>query len=285
MKKYFPILIAILMFSAISCEDKTDIEKEKAAVIAVIEEETDAFIHKDYERWANTYLQDETNVRISASISGYDHVVGWNKLSTGFREYFDEPLTEEPSMAGEKTNYQVKIYDDVAWVMCDEKFKNIETGEYSNWEAVEARFLEKVDSQWKIVFLAYIDTLSYNGIIGAWNLAEMKYVQNGSVTYTLPEGNVSGEQIKIWSNGHFSFVGKFKTGSEIINNYGGGTFSFDGKFYEENILFHSGEGAVGNKVKMLLEITDDTLIQQWPVDADGNIDKNNYSVEKYVRLD
>jgi len=285
MKNYFPILIAILMVTAISCEDKTDIEKEKAAVIAVIEEETDAFIQKDYERWANTYLQDETNIRLSASISGYGHIVGWNKLSTGFKEYFDEPLTEEPSMAGEKTNYQVKIYDDVAWVMCDEKFKNTETGEYSNWEAVEARILEKVDSQWKIVFLAYIDTLSYNGIIGAWNLVEFRRTNNSSLVYSFPNGNVNGEQIKIWTNGHFSFVGEFVLNGKKTDNYGGGSYSLNGKNYDEHIESHVSKSSIGSTVKMLMEIKGDTLIQTYPVDADGNIDKNNYSVEKYIRLD
>ena len=101
--------------------------EEKEDIIAVIEEETDAFIHRDYERWANTYVQDETTIRLSAGSNGYNFVNGWDDLNSSFKEAFeDSPNLQVKAV---KTNYKIKVYGNAAWVICDEKFLNIETGE------------------------------------------------------------------------------------------------------------------------------------------------------------
>jgi hypothetical protein len=61
MKKTLQILLVIIFFAGISCQDKMDIEKEKEAIKAVIEEETRAYLDQDFERLAKTHLQDETS--------------------------------------------------------------------------------------------------------------------------------------------------------------------------------------------------------------------------------
>ena len=134
-------------------------EKEKEDIIAVIEEETDAFIHRDYERWANTYVQDETTIRLSAGSNGYNFVNGWDDLNSSFKEAFeDSPNLQVKAV---KTNYKIKVYGNAAWVICDEKFVNSETGEDIGGALIEARILEKVNGEWKIVYLSYINTTSY----------------------------------------------------------------------------------------------------------------------------
>jgi hypothetical protein len=158
MEKKMLTLIAIILVAGTSCQEKIDIEKEKTAIIDVIEAETDAFIQRDYERWANTYVQDETNIRLSAGNSGYDYVVGWDDLNSSFKETFEE--TASLQLKASKTNYKIKLFGDAAWVVCDEEIKNSETGK-SMGKLIEARVLEKVDREWKIVFLSYVNTTSY----------------------------------------------------------------------------------------------------------------------------
>ena len=161
MKKYLISLIVLVFLAGTSCQEKIDIEEEKKAIIAVIEEETDAAVHSDYERWANTYVQDETNIRLSASSNDYNYVVGWDELSSNFKEAFEETADQEPMSRGVKTNYKIKVYGNAAWAVCDEKFVSTETGEDMGWSAIEARFLEKVDGEWKMVFLSFVTTSSY----------------------------------------------------------------------------------------------------------------------------
>ena len=33
---------------------------------------------------------------------------------------------------------------------------------------------------------------------------------------------------------------------------------------------------------MLLEVKNDTLVQTWPVNENGQIDENNYRIEKFI---
>ncbi len=159
MKKYLWTLFALILLAGTSCQEKIDIEKEKEAIIAVIEEETDAYVHRDYERWANTYVQDETNIRLSASSTEYNYVVGWDDLNSSFKEAFEE-TTEQRQVKGVKTNYKIKVFGNAAWAVCDEKFVNIETGKDLG-NLIEARVLEKVNGEWKMVFLSYVNVTSY----------------------------------------------------------------------------------------------------------------------------
>ena len=121
-------------------------------------------------------------------------------------------------------------------------------------------------------------------IEGAWELIFGQYISNGEIIYDYPV-NLTGPDMKMWSKEHFIFVGIFQFDTTVINNYGGGTYTLVGNIYEENILYHQIESSIGVKIKMLLEISNDTLTQTWPVNANGEIDESNYNIEKYVRMD
>ena len=119
---------------------------------------------------------------------------------------------------------------------------------------------------------------------GAWQYVSAKYVSNDTVVFEFP-GTLNGSSMKIWTKNHFIFVGLFNFNSKEINSYGGGTYTLTGNRYVENILYHTNPEFVGKKIDMLLEIKNDTLIQTWPVNKDGQIDKHNYRIEKFVRAE
>ena len=78
MKKIFYSILGVLLITGgNSCQNKIDIEQEKEAIKAVIEEETNAYIEGDYDRFAATYLQDSTFIRLNAEKSNYEYIIGW----------------------------------------------------------------------------------------------------------------------------------------------------------------------------------------------------------------
>jgi len=162
MKKYLIPLIVLVFLTGTSCEEKIDIEQEKKAIISVIKEETNAFLSRDFERLAANYVQDETNIRLAASKSGYTYYVGWEDLGAAFKEYFEnnpDPSTNKYV----KTDYKVKVYKESAWAINNETVYDSE-GEISS-KMIVVRFLEKVDGEWKIVYLSTVNTTSYEEII------------------------------------------------------------------------------------------------------------------------
>jgi hypothetical protein len=120
-------------------------------------------------------------------------------------------------------------------------------------------------------------------IDGAWQLVYFKSVAGDTLRGLFP-GNFTGSDMKIWSKDHFAFVGLYKNDTSTINGYGGGTFTLDGNHYTETILYHTNQEAVGQIVKMMIEIKNDTLFQSWPLGDNGKIDSANYHLEKYIRF-
>jgi len=57
MKKYIWVLFAIIILAGTSCQETIDIEKEKNAIIAVIQEEGDAFAANDLDRISAIHIQ------------------------------------------------------------------------------------------------------------------------------------------------------------------------------------------------------------------------------------
>jgi hypothetical protein len=120
---------------------------------------------------------------------------------------------------------------------------------------------------------------------GAWKLVQSQ----GTTTDSL--GNVVSIDYhpivtKMWSEKNFSFIGQWQQDTLIRDFYGGGTYKLDGNRYEETETYHWSrpKTVLNDKYKMLLELRNDTLIQTYPVDDNGQIDKTHYYVEKYIRL-
>jgi len=158
MKKHLFFLFAIILLAVTSCQEKIDIEKEKAAIIAVIEEETEAFFDNDIDRLGALHVQDETNIRLTATKSGYTYEIGWEKVKSFFLDYFENEA--EPGNFYEvKTNYKIKVYRESAWAVFDNDFYNGE-GELLS-TSIHSQFLEKVDGEWKHVGYTSIYTSTW----------------------------------------------------------------------------------------------------------------------------
>ena len=70
-----------------------------------------------------------------------------------------------------------------------------------------------------------------------------------------------------------------------MDNFASGPYLINGNLYEETIQYHADKSMVGARISMLMELKGDTLYQSWPADAEGRIDKTNFAVEKYVRVE
>lgn len=118
---------------------------------------------------------------------------------------------------------------------------------------------------------------------GAWQLVQTQSVANGKAEVRFPI-IWTGSQIKMWSEKHFMFVGRWNKDTLHGDMYGGGTYTLEGNQYEEYVLYHNFKAFEGQKVPMSLELRNDTLIQTFhPVDSTGK-QVENILVEKYIRL-
>jgi len=162
MKNYLSILIAILLPLGVLCQGKVDIEKEKAAIIALIEEETASYYASDFDRWAATQVQDKTNILTQAWNNGFNYVTGWDSISRIMRPNI---IDKKETLKEVKSNYKIKIYNGSAWVVFDNEVFS-KTGESAS-KFIATVILEKIDDKWKSVYRNRIEVDSYYSPTGA----------------------------------------------------------------------------------------------------------------------
>jgi len=81
------------------------------------------------------------------------------------------------------------------------------------------------------------------------------------------------------------FVGRWVQDSVTTDNYGFGAYTLNGKAYEETVIQHFRKEYQGQKIRMTLELVNDTIIQVYhPCDSAGRPVTEISSVEKYVRI-
>jgi hypothetical protein len=120
-------------------------------------------------------------------------------------------------------------------------------------------------------------------IEGAWKLVQYQTINGDSVVNEFP-GKKEYDITKIWSGNHMEFVGRSKSDTIVEDLYWVGTYKLEGNKYIEttSILFY--KPWEGTTIKMKLDMKNDTLILNYPVDDKGQMDKDWAWIEKYVRI-
>lgn len=160
----YTILATVILaaFAFTGCEQPIDYEKEKAAIIAVMEKETSTYIDRDFEGMFSTHVQDSLNMRLTAGPSNVVFAQGWEDVSghmTG--DQTEDDLGPDLHITVDKTNYRMKIYPQSAFVVCDQKWATKYDDDVVEMNSIQVRFLEKIDGEWKISFVSFIGLDGY----------------------------------------------------------------------------------------------------------------------------
>jgi len=134
-----------------------------------------------------------------------------------------------------------------------------------------------------LIMLAACKQEPVNPVVGAWDMLYARQVVNASIVATFPD-DYQGNQVKMWCNNYWMFVGEFLTDTVKYDGFGGGSYTLEGIVYKETIKYHNTDDYVGKTIRMRIVVANDTLIQVWPADEMGEVDKSNYTSEKYVRV-
>lgn len=126
---------------------------DRAAVMAVIERETEMFIQQDFEGWAACWVQDSRarEVCISSSL-GSTVLEGWDTLRDYMRQVIETGAVCDISGIARR-NVVMTLSGDMAHVVYDE------TGRHRRGHTehtFETRVLERSDGVWRILYAAFM---------------------------------------------------------------------------------------------------------------------------------
>lgn len=252
MKKTITLLVALFLIVNYSCKEKIDYEKEKKAIIAVIEEETAAYYASDFNRWAATYLQDSTLMVVDVSKSGPYYSTGWEKFSSETKSYI---VAKKDFQKEIKTPLRIKIYGKGAYIVFDDEVINDKGEVFGN--ATVACVLDKNNDKWEIAYRNIVRDDSYYQpdifILNSINYAKSlgKKVEDLA--------SFTGDQIKTsWSGGYDGFV------NGMLFNFGILVQKKDLKIIEQDsnhIIFNVNKLLTGLKAAPQYNVTyDDYLL-------------------------
>jgi len=158
------IQLFILVLFIASCQENPrteevviDIAKEEQAIKEVIVAESRGFWEKDYQAWADQWHH-EDYVRVLGWWEGVGVYVreGWEVIGGGMKALMER--NPEPNEQNEvNKNYNIRISETMAWVTFDQY--GTDTGEAAMdmpGKAPNTRILEKVDGEWKIVYVGWL---------------------------------------------------------------------------------------------------------------------------------
>lgn len=167
MKKYLLLFAAITLITGTSCQKKVDIEKEKEAILNVLNEEGNAFAAKDMERVFATHVQDSLATRLEQTYNSYQIFKGWNEIKKMYEGYNASMMedTVTANFRNLKENVIMKVTGTSAWVICDNIWKYEANGKPYESSNTQIAFFEKDNIGWKFAFNAFISKPEAEAII------------------------------------------------------------------------------------------------------------------------
>jgi hypothetical protein len=151
------LLSAVVIFLAVlSCNkneipdnenkinQKAYLQREKAAIIEILNNETKAAFERDYGRWENYWVHDPdiTKTYIDVTTHMYSESVGWKEISSFVKKFIEEHPKPEPVPELLK-EINVRLYETGAWVTYEQldSLRGLKK---------ETRLMEKINGVWKI---------------------------------------------------------------------------------------------------------------------------------------
>lgn len=145
MKKYVFVIGMTLLFSCQSTTTST--EDVKATLKSIVEGETNAYIEKNYAKWASYWDHSGEVLRLDVSNGAFSQKRGWDNAGGNLEAFFmenPEPITS----TYKNSNYLIFCDASLAWVAFDQTWTS-KKGEKSVAKATIT--LVKKENDWKII--------------------------------------------------------------------------------------------------------------------------------------
>lgn len=153
MKKFLLAFISCGLLAVVCCQDESGIEKEKKAIIAVIEAEKTAYYNQDLSALDGSWIQESSSRKIFLTTHGITELSGWEEIHQNNIEAIERDWDEHPETA-KYSNYSVTVYGKTALVLHDSEHRMTGLDQESVLNMRRIVHLVKIEEEWKIDLMA-----------------------------------------------------------------------------------------------------------------------------------
>jgi hypothetical protein len=98
---------------------------------------------------------------MSIGKDGYQTIIGWKAIGDTLKSWTSADW-EDVNAKFMNTDYKIKVYPQSAWAVFTQTWDYTYNGKQYAIPSLETRFLEKVNEEWKIVYLLNVGTYTYD---------------------------------------------------------------------------------------------------------------------------
>lgn len=153
MKKIILALISCCLLAVVCCQDESGIEKEKKAIIAVIEAEKAAYYTQDVARLDESWVQESSSRKLFLTSHGITELEGWDEIHQNNAETLERDWSEHVETV-QYLNYSINVYGNTALVYHDSEHQITDHEIESVLSMRRIIHLVKINDEWKIDLLA-----------------------------------------------------------------------------------------------------------------------------------
>ena len=154
MKKFLLAVLSIILMAGTSCQKKIDIEKEKTAIIKLLNDEGRIFAAGDIQGLSAIHVRSEMDARLA----GTTLYKGWSEIEKLLSDMVEgnKNNTSFTNPRNLKENIVFKVTGNTAWLTCDNIWKWEENNESKEFSNRQISFFEKINGEWKFSFNAFV---------------------------------------------------------------------------------------------------------------------------------
>jgi len=226
MKRLF-ILFSTLLMGFFACNTTVNVEKEKEAIKAVIEEEKDGYFARDVARMGETWVHDSSARKVYFSADGIMYLNGWNEVDEDHKTGAESEIwNNAENVKAEFSDFEFNIHGKTALVFHKTTWTGLLYGEELN--VVQKRILHfvQVNGTWKYDLMAM------------YNIPEGNAGENKKTAAIYHE--LDAENIDMILTG--DFIGQTEKGRHTWNREDHRTYLTNGTYKRDSIFHQVAEG-------------------------------------------
>lgn len=148
------LMLAFLPFVS---QVTSSVASDQEAIMLLVERESQAFWDKDFQAYADCWAH-EDYIRTMGwwAAGGITVIEGWSERGSRTKKFMDENPEINPQNPVRK-NINIRLGKDMAWITFDQYGKDTNDPVFDMpGLSRETRILEKINGQWKIVYLGWM---------------------------------------------------------------------------------------------------------------------------------
>lgn len=149
MKRILLALFAFSLLAVVCCQDESGIEKEKKAIVAVIEAEKTAYYTQDLAVLDESWIQESSSRKLFLTSHGVTELRGWKEIHQNNIEATERDWDEHVETV-QYSDYSINVYGHTALVLHSSEHMITDHDEESILHMKRIVHLVKIDDEWKI---------------------------------------------------------------------------------------------------------------------------------------